>query len=157
MKNLKTILSVLIAAMLLLAFAGCSDNKNEKPSETAAETHKDTAEPETAPSGTDAGESDRTAAGTYTGVYAKFVGDETKVTDEEFSLILLEDGTGEHFREGTSYKVTWEQNGEDIEMTETFMGITIEYNGTIKDGELILFNGDKDDDLTYQYVYKLDA
>ena len=34
------------------------------------------------------------AAGTYEGIYGKFVGDEEHITDEEFSLVLKEDGTG---------------------------------------------------------------
>ena len=39
-------------------------------------------------------------------------------------------------------------------MTETFAGMSIDYNGTLDDGKLEIYNGDKDDDFTYMYVYE---
>ena len=39
-------------------------------------------------------------------------------------------------------------------MEETFLGITVEYNGTLTDGKLDIFNGDPSDDLTCEYVYE---
>ena len=39
-------------------------------------------------------------------------------------------------------------------MTEKFLGMTIDYTGTLKDGELHIYNGDPSSDLTYEYVYK---
>ena len=157
MKNLKTLLALLLAAMFLLTVAGCGETKTDSTEEGPKETAEVTETEE--PAETPAEEGERTAAGTYNGIYQKFVGDDdsAKVTDEEFSLILLEDGTGEHFRDGTSYKLTWEQNGEEITMKETFMGASIDYNGTVKDGKLNLFNGDKDDPFTYEYVYESEA
>ena len=157
MKSLKTILPVLLAAMFLLTAAGCGETKTDRAEESPKETAEVTETEEPAETPTE--DSDREAAGTYTGIYTKFVGDDdsAKVTDEEFSLILLEDGTGEHFRDGNTYKVTWEQHGEEVTMTETFMGVTIDYNGTLKDGQLNLFNGDKDDPFTYEYVYESEA
>ncbi len=94
------------------------------------------------------------AAGTYPGVKSKFVGDENWVTDEEFSLELKADGTAISMRDGMEYNATWSLEGENFKMTETFLGMSIEYTGTLKDGELIIFNGDPSSDLTYEYVYK---
>ena len=90
-------------------------------------------------------------AGTYKGEYTKMVGDDTKET-EEFSVELKKDGTGVSKRNGASYNITWSIDGENFKMTEKFIG-TIEYNGTLKDGKLDLFNGDKTDPYTYEYVY----
>lgn len=93
-------------------------------------------------------------AGTYEGQYGKFVGDTKQNTSEKFSLELKADGTGKHNRDGMSFNVTWDLDGEKFTMTETFVGDPIEYEGTLKNGELSIFNGDKNDDLTYNYVYK---
>ena len=92
-------------------------------------------------------------AGNYEGKYGKFVGDETKETDSEFSLELKADGTGSSTRDGATYDVTWSMDGDKIKMTEKFFGITIDYTGTVKDDELTLYNGPEDEDLTYIYVY----
>lgn len=94
-------------------------------------------------------------AGTYKGEYTKLVGesDEDKNTSDEFSLELKDDGTGVHNRDGESYKVKWELDGENFKMTETFLSISIDYEGTLKDGKLDIFNGDKTNDFTYEYVY----
>ena len=39
-------------------------------------------------------------------------------------------------------------------MKETFLGMSIDYTGTLKDGELHIYNGEPESDLTYEYVYK---
>ena len=91
-------------------------------------------------------------SGTYEGKYTKMVGDSTKNT-EEFSLELKSDGTGTSNRDGYSYDITWSLDGTKFEMTEKFMGVTIDYTGTLKDGELSIFNGDETNDFTYNYVY----
>ena len=93
-------------------------------------------------------------AGTYVGQYTKFVGDETKTEDEEFSVVLEEDGTGKSTRDGNTYNMTWSIKGSKFEMTEKFMGITIDYTGTLKDGKIDVFNGDPDNDFTVEYVYE---
>ena len=95
----------------------------------------------------------KNASGTYTGVHSKWVGSEEWETDP-FSLELKKDGTGTHNRDGLEISVTWEISGENFKMTETFLGMTIDYTGTLKDGELHLYNGEPTDDLTYEYVYK---
>lgn len=94
-------------------------------------------------------------AGTYKQEYSKYVGDPdtAKDTTEVASIELNEDGTGKSNRNGTSYNIEWKVDGENITLTETFMGMKIEYNGTIKDGKLDLFNGDKTNALTNETVY----
>ena len=93
------------------------------------------------------------AAGTYNGVQSKFVGDE-EWEECDFVLELKSDGTGTSTRDGTSYEATWEIDGENFKMTETFLGMNIDYTGTLKDGELHIYNGDPGSDLTYEYVFK---
>ncbi len=95
------------------------------------------------------------AAGTYILEYSKFVGDpdSAKNTTEVASLVLNADGTGKSNRDGTSYNVEWSIDGQNVTLKETFLGITLEYNGTLVDGKLDLFNGDKTNDLTNETVY----
>ena len=93
-------------------------------------------------------------AGTYQGQYTKLVGDSEKNEDDIFYLELNEDGTGTHYRDDYSFSITWSLKGEKFTMTETFLGAEIEYKGTLKDGELDIFNGDEDDIWTYEYVYE---
>ncbi|MBR3117423.1 MAG: hypothetical protein IKF36_06105 [Bacilli bacterium] len=93
-------------------------------------------------------------AGTYEGQYTKLVGDDTKDTSDKFSVELKEDGTGSSTRDGATYDITWSMDGDKFEMTEKFAGMKIEYTGTLKNGELNIFNGPEDDDWTYNYVYK---
>ncbi|MBQ8932897.1 MAG: hypothetical protein IJ061_01285 [Lachnospiraceae bacterium] len=99
---------------------------------------------------------DKGEATVWTGIYTKLVGDDTK-EEETFSLELYDDGTGIHHRDDMDFKVTWEQNGDEFTMNETFIGDPIVYTGKISDGELHLFNGDPDDDWTYEYVYTSDG
>jgi len=103
------------------------------------------------------GKGGSTAAGTYQGIHAKFVGDADWIPsegDNAFSLTLTKDGKGTHQRDGMEFSVTWQLDGENFTMTETFMGITLQYTGTLKGGTLDLFNNDPADPLTYEYVYE---
>ena len=95
-------------------------------------------------------------AGTYVGQYTKFVGDpdSARNEDEEFSLVLEEDGTGKHNRDDMSFNITWKLDGEEFKMTETFIGDPIEYVGTLKDDKLDIFNGDPQSAFSYEYVYE---
>ena len=97
-------------------------------------------------------------AGTYQLEYSKFVGDpDTAKNTSEVAYITLNDGgLGISYRDGLNHDVVWEMNGEKITLTETLAGIRIEYNGTLKDGKLILFNGDESDALTTMKVYNLE-
>ena len=99
-----------------------------------------------------ASQATKDAAGTYKCQQSKFVGDTEWVTDEEFTLELKEDGTGTRTTDGTSYELTWKLDGETFTMTETFLGLTNDYTGTLKDGKLDIFNGDPTNDITYEYV-----
>ena len=136
---MKKILSFILIALMLISalfiFTGCEDKKKddekEKPDLSGA-------------------------AGTYEGQYGKFVGspDSEKNEEEEFSLELKEDGTGIHNRDEMSFKVKWTLDGEKFSMTETFAGATIDYTGTLKDDKLHIFNGDPENDLTYEYIYE---
>ena len=94
------------------------------------------------------------AAGTYKLVYSKFVGDpDTAKREEEWTIELNEDGTGKSNRDNSSYTVEWSIDGENIKITEKFLALTIDYNGTLKDGKLDVFNGDKTNDLTLEAVF----
>ena len=53
--------------------------------------------------------------------------------------------------------MTWTLDGEDFTMQESFLGITMDYTGTLKDGVLHLYNGDPTDEWTYEYVYTRDG
>ena len=93
------------------------------------------------------------AAGTYVGQYTKLVGDETR-QEETFRLELKQDGTGVHARNEMEFKVTWTLEGETFTMHETFLGMSIDYTGTLAEGKLDIFNGDPTDIWTYEYVYQ---
>jgi len=96
------------------------------------------------------------AAGTYKGLYTKFVGDDddAKNTEDEFTLILNADGKGTHKRDGEEFKVTWTLDGENFAMTETFLGLSIEYTGTLVGNRLDIFNDDPENIFTCEYVYE---
>ena len=97
-------------------------------------------------------------AGKYEGDYGKWVGDsdEDKIpaSEDPFSLELNGGGKGKFNRDDVTFDVTWKLDGENFTMTETFLGLTNEYTGTLKDGKLVIYNGDPDDDFTYMYVFK---
>jgi hypothetical protein len=94
-------------------------------------------------------------AGTYKLEYSKYVGDAADVKDTSSyeTLILNDDGTGKSNRDGLNIDVKWSMEEDNISLTETYAGIKIDYNGTIKDGKLTMYNGDKTNDLTYEKVY----
>lgn len=149
---MKRIAFVLLTLVLLLSLAACG--ASAQPTQTQTPPAEQSGGEPTKPVETPAAEpEDAAAAGEWTGVYCKFVGDENGVTDEPFSLTLNADGTGSHHRDGESYSVTWTLEDEDFSMTETFLGMTNDYTGTLSDGVLHLYNGDPTDDLTYEYVY----
>ena len=135
--KMKKILSVLLVIILLVAalfiLTGCGEKVETKAENVDLSS----------------------VAGTYKGEYSKFVGDpETaKRTDEPFSLELKSDGTGTHNRDDASFNLTWSLDGENFKMTETFLGASIEYTGSLKDGKLDIFKGDPSNDLTCEYVY----
>lgn len=95
------------------------------------------------------------AAGTYAGVKTKFVGDSEWVTDDDpFSLELKADGTAVSKKGDYEYEATWTLDGENFTLKEKFLGLTNEYTGTLKDGEIDIFNGDPANELTCEFIYK---
>ena len=94
-------------------------------------------------------------SGTYKLEYSKFVGDpdtEKDTTDIQ-EIILNSDGTGKSNRDGLNINIEWKIDGENITLIETYGGIKLDYNGTLKDNRLDLFNGDKTNALTMEKVY----
>ena len=93
-------------------------------------------------------------AGTYKLEYSKYVGDpETAKQNEEWTIELLEDGTGKSTRDDSTYNVEWSVDGENIKLKEKFLGMTNEYNGTLINGKMDIFNGDKTSDITLEAVF----
>ena len=93
-------------------------------------------------------------AGTYKLEYSKYVGDpDSAKTTEEWTIVLEKDGTGKSNRDGGSYNVEWSINNEDITVTEKFGTLTNEFNGTLKEGRLDIFNGDKTKEITLEAVF----
>ncbi len=92
------------------------------------------------------------ASGTYAGQYSMMVGDNVK-DQSPFSLILKADGTGIHSHGDAEFQVTWKLNGEQFTMEENFLGLSVDYTGTLKDGTLDIFNGDPENSWTYEYIY----
>ena len=93
-------------------------------------------------------------AGTYEKEYEKYVGDPetSKNTEDEWTIILNEDGTGKSNRDDESYDAEWSLNGENFKFVEKFGPITNEYTGTLKDGKIDMFNGDPTSDITLEIV-----
>lgn len=128
-RTAKIFISALLVLSLVLAFAAC---------------------------GGSSGGAGNAAAGTYKGVWHKFVGDneDAKVTNEEFSLVLEANGKGKFIRDGAEFNLTWKLDGENFSMTETFLGISNDYTGTLKDGKLDIFNGDPEEPFTCEYYFE---
>ncbi|MBQ1520773.1 MAG: hypothetical protein IIZ56_04775 [Clostridia bacterium] len=128
-RTAKIVISALLVLSLVLAFAAC---------------------------GGSSGGASNAAAGTYKGVWHKFVGDneDAKVTNEEFSLVLEANGKGKFIRDGAEFNLTWKLDGENFSMTETFLGISNDYTGTLKDGKLDIFNGDPEEPFTCEYYFE---
>ena len=93
-------------------------------------------------------------AGTYQLEYSKYVGDpETAKSTEDWTMILEADGTGKSNRDGNSYNIEWSIDGDNITLKERFGTLTIDYNGTIQNGKIDAFNGNKTDALTLEVVF----
>lgn len=93
-------------------------------------------------------------SGTYKLSYYKYVGDpDTAKNTAVEQIILNEDGTGKSIRDGLDITVTWSIDGNNITLTETYIGTKIEYNGILENNKLDLFNGDKTNMLTIEKVY----
>ena len=92
--------------------------------------------------------------GIYEGQYIKLLGDEYQSKKHEtFSLELKEDGTGIHNHNDSSYSITWSFDGTIFTMEEDYYGNIISYTGTLKKGKIDVFNGDKSEPFTAEYIY----
>ena len=93
------------------------------------------------------------AVGVYRGLYTKMVGSDTK-QEEEFTLTLMDDGTGKQQRNNLDIKIPdWTVEGGKVKLTEKFLG-KIDYTGTLDGTKLSLFNGDPENSFTMEYVYE---
>ena len=93
-------------------------------------------------------------AGTYKLDYYKYVGDSDTAKETDISTITLNsDGTGKSIRDGLNIDITWSISDNNITIIETYMGIKLEYNGTINNNKIDIFNGDKDNQFTVEKVY----
>lgn len=93
-------------------------------------------------------------AGTYKLEYSKYVGDpDTAKNTEEWTIVLEKDGTGKSDRDGASYTVEWSISGDEVTLKEKFAGLSNDYNGTLKDGRLDIFNGDKTKEITLEAIF----
>ena len=93
--------------------------------------------------------------GIYKLEYSKYVGDPdtAKETDEVGEITLSSDGKGKSIRDGLNIDIEWSIDGDNITLTEYYMGIKLDYNGTLKDNKLDIFNGDKTNQFTVEKVY----
>ena len=98
------------------------------------------------------GKNNNEYAGVYKLEYGKFVGDPitAKDTTSTGEITLNEDGTGKSNYKGILSDVTWKIEDEGIIITE----FNTEYKGTLENGILDIFDGDKNENLTYEFVYK---
>ena len=98
----------------------------------------------------------KAAAGTYKGLYTRFVGDpeDSKNTSDPFVLTLNGDGTGSQHRNNLDITIPdWTIENGAVKLTEKFLG-TIDYTGTLSGNSLILYNDDPSKPLTCMYVYE---
>ena len=90
--------------------------------------------------------------GTYVLEFSKYVGDVDTATDNSYAEMVLEsDGTGKSIRNSVTYDIEWSIDGEDVTIKEN--SSKIEYNGTLKDNKLDIFDGDKENALTKEMIY----
>ena len=104
---------------------------------------------------TGCGNSLKEYAGTYNLEYSKYVKDPdtAKNTSSYAAIILNSDGTGTSKRDGRTIDIEWSMDGENIILKEVTDDEVIEYNGSIKNGVLMLYDGDKTNSLTKERMY----
>ena len=96
----------------------------------------------------------KNAAGSYKGLYTKFVCDTEKDESKEFRLELREDGTGMSYRDDLEIKIPeWKVEDGKVTLTEKFLG-QIDYVGTLDGTRLSIFNDDPEKPLACEYVFE---
>lgn len=95
----------------------------------------------------------KAASGTYKGTEYKYNGDSEWSDNSDWTVTLNDDGTAKSARGGEEYKSEWTLEGEKFTLKETFMGMTLEYTGTLKDGKLEFYNGDPALEITCLYKF----
>lgn len=152
---MKKALAFILSLVLVLSLCACgggggtdAPKANDKPT-AAADTKPatDSSKP------TDNEASSNSVEGEWTGLCQRTVGDGSGDYETPFTLILEKGGKGKHLRDDLEIDVTWTQNGNDVTMKESYMGMEIDYTGHIDGNYLSLYNGDPTDDFTYEYYY----
>ena len=93
-------------------------------------------------------------SGTYKLEYYKYVADpDSAKTIDDWILVLEKDGTGKSNRDGGSYSIEWSIKDNNISLKEKFGSISIDYNGTIINNRIDVYNGDRNNDLTLEAVF----
>ena len=67
---------------------------------------------------------------------------------------MTEDGKGTSARGGSEYGLTWKVKGNEITVTETFMGMKNEYSGTIEAKKITLQNGEPGADFSTTMIFE---
>ena len=93
-------------------------------------------------------------SGTYKLEYSKYVGDpDDEKSTEEWTITLNSDGTGNSNRSGVNYDIEWSIDGDTVKLTENFYGAKSNYEGTVSDNTLDLYNGNKNEALTQEFKF----
>ena len=94
-------------------------------------------------------------SGTYSLKYTRFVGDpQDEINKEKGGNINLDtNGMGKIFRDGKTYSIEWNVENNEITINEKYGSLTNIYNGTIENGVITLYNGEKSNPLTMIFVY----
>ena len=95
--------------------------------------------------------------GTYKCTYAKYnADDENGIVVEDWVLELQAGSKGTSKRDGEEYDLEWTLDGENITVTEKFGPLSLDYEGTLKDGVMTLYDSeDHDADLTRVIKFEL--
>ena len=93
--------------------------------------------------------------GVYKLEYTKYVGDADteKNTNLVATITLNSDGTGKSIHDGVDHNLTWSIDGINIKILESHDESIIEYSGTLENGKLDIFDGDKNKSLTNELIY----
>ena len=145
MNNLKKLLCMLMAAMMIFALAACGEKdseKEEKKDTAAVETKEDKDEKEEATEAEETEvEEDASIVGEY--VATAITGEGVTITEPEalegFSMSVKEDGTIDMTLDGSTESVNYAVTDNTISITDE-TGVQI--SGTLEDGKIVLDFGE---------------